>query len=102
MTDIKERTKLKDKLAKKALEDAMDAPIESDGWINLDFDKSGRSFTLNKQHPSEKVAKDLSDNEWCDLENKFLTRGDFWITYHGVRGFKFSEYSHTIQMPVKD
>lgn len=69
--------------------DWMDAPIESDKWRNLLFDKNGLSYRGIRIFKSEMVAKIAADG---------LDKEKHTITMDGI--IPAEEYSHVIQMPL--
>ena len=77
--------------------DWMDAPIESDNWINLYFLVDGRSFEGKKVFTSEQAAKKSAD--YTAKQAEFFPE-DIEQTPIGLISLK--EFSHAIQMPMKD
>jgi hypothetical protein len=100
MTDIKEKTKLKDKLAKKKLEDELDQPIESCNWSNLFFSKEGKSVLGNLKFSSQEEAYNHGIKTVAWLFDKpslgYTSRILLSCTWMNK-----NTYSHFIPVPVK-
>lgn len=71
------------------------APVEARAWINLYFDKSGRSFEGVGIYCREDIAARMARVSVDPvLKKKADLAGPDWV-------IPFSRYSHVFQMPVK-
>lgn len=80
--------------------DWMDAPIESEKWRNMPFDKNGNSYYGHIIYDSEFTAKSIADKIKTSTRDIYVVDGPK-IHINGITYLDREDYSHTIQIPVK-
>ncbi len=93
-TDIAKKIKRDGDIRLRRDIEKLDEPIRAERWRNLAFSKSGRSMLGFHTFDTPDGAKNALDN---------AVTSPMTIALQGIDGYMYiSDYSHAIQMPVKE